>query len=75
MQMTLLIVILILIFALIPLSAYAESDIQADDTQTDDAQTELSDELAEINAHCLCGREYYSETEDGHSAFELVALP
>lgn len=64
-------IILAFVFAIAPVITYAENDVtDAADTGAETAV--LNDLAAVISAHCFCGRDYYSETENGHSAFDCT---
>ena len=67
MKKKLFLILMALVFALAPLSVFAESEID------DPAEAQTEPEYAElIRTHCFCGRDYYSETENGHSAFDCI---
>ena len=67
MKKKLILILIALVFALTSVSAFAESEI----TEPDDPQSEP--EYAElIRSHCFCGRDYFTETENGHSAFDCI---
>ncbi len=67
MKKKLILILIALVFALTSVTAFAESEI----TEPSEQQTEP--EYAElIRSHCFCGRDYFSETENGHSAFDCI---
>lgn len=64
-------IVLAFVFAIAPIITSAENEL-SDPTGTNTESAVLNDYAAVISAHCFCGRDYYSETENGHSAFDCT---
>jgi hypothetical protein len=63
----LLLLLLAFITVFTPIASFAESGID------DQAETQPENAYAAIiSSHCFCGRDYYPETENGHSAFDCT---